>query len=450
VEESGGKIALGQVIEEGRYLVRATTKDGRVYEWIVETTGSKRIWVSSEYYDELKGETLDKLQLISYIPEIHFPREFSVSGHNLYLDLFRKTLTIDGREVKIVNFEENPQSRARKFGIKVETNLKSLRGTEIDFMFYDDGTVDFYINDPYRIHSLNIEPGNILVIDYGRESINFQAEAPIEPKELQKRTPIELGELSIDVEGKEEVGIGNVLIKVFGYDNFKTLQAEIENDEAGLLVKFDDGSDAYSRSPKPVVHVPKGAKKIVAVEIFPSEKTEEDIINKIMKDVDKYENAKKQLEEKMKSGSIDEEKKKELEGEMNNALGKIGEGIAEIRLNEQDEREGISKYLGVPPERLFVKPLGGSGEVDFEIYQDSDKGTLLAIVEVKTTTVQEDLSDTLKDAEKQLRERFMEEKYKNLEHGFAVAIYIEDPKKLLQPGENYDFIIECYKNPYKK
>jgi hypothetical protein len=452
VEESGEKISLGQAIEEGRYLVRATTKDGRVYEWIVETTGSKRIWVSSEYYDELKNEILDRLQLISYIPEIHFPKEFSVSGHNLKLDFARKTLLIDGREVKIVNFEDIGRSKVRGFSIKIETNLKSIRGAEIDFMFYEDRTVELYIgSEVHLIYDLSFEPGNVLTITYlYGESGTRQAVVPLEPKELKLRTPIELGELSVDVEGKDSVRISEALKKVFGYDNFKTLQEEIENDEAGLLVKFDDGSVAYSKSPELDVHVPEGAKKIVAVEIFPAEKTEEDIINKIMKDVDEYENTRKQLEDKMKSGEISKEDENELKGEMNDKLGEIGEGIAEIRLNEQDERERISKYLGVPPERLFVKYLGRPGQVDFEIYQDSDKGTLLAIVEVKTTTVQEDLSDTLKDAEKQLRERFMEEKYKNLEHGFAIVIYIEDPKKLLQPGENYDFIPIYYKNPYKK
>jgi hypothetical protein len=435
VEKAGRKIFLGQSVEEGRYLVRATTKDGRVYEWIVETTGSKRIWVSSEYYDELKGETLDKLQLISYIPEIHFPKEFSVSGHSLYLDLFRKTLTIDGREVKIVNFEENPYFRAHKFSIKVETNLKSIRGAEIVFMFYEDETVELYISsEVHLIYDLSFEPGNVLTITYSHgESGTKQAVVPLEPKELKLRTPIELGELSVDVEGKDSVRISEALKKVFGYDNFKTLQEEIENDEAVLLVKFDDGSVAYSKSPELDVHVPEGAKKIVAVEIFPAEKTEEDIINKIMKDVDEYEKAKEEGNQ----------------GEMNDKLGEIGEGIAEIRLNKQEERERISKYLGVPPERLFIKPLGGSGEVDFEIYQDSDKGTLLAIVEVKTTTVQDNLIKYLRKAKNELIKRFSNE-YKDLEHGFVIVIYTEDPKKLLQPGEKYDFIPIYYNNPYKK
>ncbi|MGB9896145.1 MAG: hypothetical protein ACPLN2_09640, partial [Thermoproteota archaeon] len=60
---------------------------------------------------------------------------------------------------------------------------------------------------------------------------------------------------------------------------------------------------------------------------------------------------------------------------MSGALGKIGEGIAEVELKAR--KEEISKYLGVPPERLFIKKLAGPGQVDFEIHQDSDKGTLL-------------------------------------------------------------------------
>jgi len=303
-------------------------------------------------------------------------------------------------------------------------------------MFYEDRTVELYIgSEVHLIYDLSFEPGNVLTITYlYGESGTRQAVVPLEPKELKLRTPIELGELSIDVEGKDSVRISEALKKVFGYDNFKTLQEEIENDEAGLLVKFDDGSVAYSKSPELDVHVPEGAKKIVAVEIFPAEKTEEDIINKIMKDVEEYEKAKEEGNQ----------------GEMNDKLGEIGEGIAEIRLNEQDERERISKYLGVPPERLFVEHLGGPGQVDFRIYKDSKDGDLLAIVEVKTTTVQEDLTDTLKDAKNELIKRFMEEKYKDLEHGFVIVIYTEDPKKLLQLGENYDFIIEYYENPYYK
>jgi len=329
--EKNGLIYFGQAIEEGRYLVRATAKDGNVYKWIVETKGSNQIRVSSKYQNELKDETLDKLQLISYIPEIHFPREFSVSGHSLYLDLFRKTLTIDGKEVKIVSFEENPYFRAHKFSIKVETNLKSIRGAEIVFMFYEDETVEFYTSSSnvYPICDLSFEPGSVLTITYSLgKSRTEQAVVPLKPKPLQKRTPIELGELSVDVEGKNYVGISEALKKVFGYDNFKMLQEEIENDEAGLLVKFDDGSDAYCRSPKPVVHVPKGAKKIVAVEIFPAEKTGEDIIDdEIREHINQYEIGKERGDQ----------------GKMDYELGEIGEGIAKKDLiSRMKEKESLS------------------------------------------------------------------------------------------------------------
>jgi hypothetical protein len=134
---------------------------------------------------------------------------------------------------------------------------------------------------------------------------------------------------------------------------------------------------------------------------------------------------------------------------MDYELGKIGEVIAEVELNKR--KKEISEHLGVPPERLFIKPLGGSGEVDFEIYQDSEEGTLLAIVEVKASTC-EKIEQLLYEAEDQLRERFMEERYKNLEQGIEIAIFIEDVEKLLQPGENYGFVSPpvYYKNPYKK
>jgi len=442
VEESGGKIALGQAIKGGEYLVRATTKDGRVYEWIVRTKGSDYIRVSSKYYDELRGETLDKLRLISYIPEIHFPKEFSVSGHNLKLDFARKTLTIDGREVKIVNFEDTGQSKVRGFSIKIETNLKSLKGAKIDFMFYEDGTVDLCkgSSEVHSICDLSFEPGNVLTITYPLgKSETGQAVVPLEPKELQKETPIELGELSIDVEGKETVTIGNVLKKVFGYDNFKALQAEVEKGEVGVVLEFDDERTAFCGDPGFNVHVPKGAKKIVAVGIYPVvekvdvEKADEEIIKRVKDHVTQYKIA----------------EKKGDQGRMKDELGKIGEAIAEVELNKR--KKEISEHLGVPPERLFIKSLGKPGQVDFEIYQDSDKGKLLTIVEVKTTTCKR-IEQLFYEAEKQLRERFMEENYKNLEQGIEIAIFIEDVEKLLQPGENYGFVSPpvYYKNPYKK
>jgi len=446
-----GWVYLGQTVEAGRYLVRATAKGGKVYEWIVETKGSKYVWISTKYQDELKDGTIDKLQLISYISEIHFPKEFSVSGHSLYLDLFRKTLTIDGREVKIANFEENPHFEAPKFSIKVETNLKSLGGAEIDFMFYEDRTVDLYPgSDSVRpICDLSFEPGNVLTITYSHgKSRTKQAVVPLEPKSLQKETPIELGDLSVDVEGKDKVGISEALMKVFGYDNFKTLQAEVENDEVGVILKFDNERTAFCRNPDFKVRVPEGAKKIVAVEVsvikeVNVEKVSEEIVNRVRKHVIEYEKAEKEIE----SGKINEERKKELKGKMDYELGKIGEVIAEVELNKRKKQ--ISEYLGVPPERLFIEHLGGPGEVDFRIYKDSKDGDLLAIVEVKASTC-EKIEQLLSSAENQLRERFMEENYKDLEHGFAVAIFVDDVGKLLQPGENYDFIIEYYENPYKK
>jgi len=270
IVKSEGEIHLGQAVKEGEYFVRVITGSGKVYEWIIQTEGTRRIWVPSKYSNELIDETLEKIQLISYIPEIHFPKEFSVSGHNLYLDLFRKTLTIDGREVKIVNFEDTGHSRAHGFSIKVETNLKSIKGSKIVFAFYKDGTVNFYAYEPRPIRNLSIEPGNILVIDH--ESINElkQSIIPLEPKEVKINTLIGLGELSIDVEGKNIVGIVEALEKVFGYDNFKTLQTEVENGEVEIILKFDNAKvTILNKKSDFCTLVPEGARKIVAIEICP-------------------------------------------------------------------------------------------------------------------------------------------------------------------------------------
>ncbi|MGB9760797.1 MAG: hypothetical protein ACPLZG_13285, partial [Thermoproteota archaeon] len=296
--------------------------------------------------------------------------------------------------------------------------------------------------EAHPIQNLEIEPGKILVITYATKDASIPGESiiPLEPKELKVRNPIELGELSVDVEGRESIRISEALKKVFGYDNFKTLQEEVESNEVGLLLRFDDGSTAYCRTPKFSVHVPEGEKKIVSIEIYPVEKTKEDIINRIRKLVDKY----KDIEEQRKNGKISEESAQHAKVDV---VGNIGEEIAKIKLDEQ--KEEIAKYLNVPPERLFIEKLGKSGQVDFEIHQDSDKGTLLAIVEVKTTTVQGSLSEALMRAKNQLTERFSSE-YKDIEHGFAIAIYIEDPEKLLQPGEKYDFLLDYYMNPYYK
>ncbi|MGC8578395.1 MAG: hypothetical protein ACP5M7_10440, partial [Thermoproteota archaeon] len=63
--EKKGEVYLRQVIGEGRYFVRATTEDGKAYEWVVETKGSDYVRVPSRY-SELEGKNLEKLQLISY------------------------------------------------------------------------------------------------------------------------------------------------------------------------------------------------------------------------------------------------------------------------------------------------------------------------------------------------------------------------------------------------
>jgi translation elongation factor EF-1beta len=272
-----------------------------------------------------------------------------------------------------------------------------------------------------------------------------QAVIPLEPKPLLIGVPIELGALSVNVEGKETVTVGNVLKKVFGYDNYKTLQTKIESGEVGVIFKFDNGYDAFCRDSEFNVRVSVGAKSITAVKVYPVikeiniEKVNEAIINEIKDDVDRY----KIAEEQMKSGKISEE---EAKGKMSDTLGDIGEGIAEVELKAR--KEEISKYLGVPPERLFIKKLAGPGQVDFEIHQDSDKGTLLAIVEIKTST-KDTIEQLLSSAEDQLRERFSNN-YKNLEHGFAVAILIGDVEKLIQTGAEYKFKMNYFRNPYKK
>jgi len=272
VQEVEAKIFLGQVVESGRYFVRAEG-DGKIYEWTTEIESTMYIRVPSRYVDELRGKNLEKLQLVSYIPEAHFPKDYSLFGHELKLNLAKNTLQIDGREIKILEVVGSWQSKAHGFGLIVKTNLKSIEGGEVNFAFYEDRDVSLYSAEARAIHNLKIEKGNLLVITYATKN-NMLGESiiPLEPKELKLRTPIELGELSVDVERKNNVKVSEALKKVFGYDNFKTLQEEIENDEAGLLVKFDDGSVAYCRNPRLSVHVPEEAKKIVAVEIQSAKK----------------------------------------------------------------------------------------------------------------------------------------------------------------------------------
>jgi hypothetical protein len=272
VQEVEAKIFLGQAVESGRYFVKAE-ENGKIYEWTTEIESTMYIRVPSRYVDELRGKNLEKLQLVSYIPEVHFPKDYSLFGHKLKLDIVNKNLIIDGREIKILEVAEAGKTKAHGFGLIVKTNLKSIEGGEVNFAFYEDGDVSLYSAEARTIHNLKIEKGNLLVITYATKN-NMLGESiiPLEPKELKLRTPIELGELSVDVEGKNNVKVSEALKKVFGYDNFKTLQEEIENNEAGLLVKFDDGSVAYCRNPRLSVHVPEEAKKIVAVEIQSAKK----------------------------------------------------------------------------------------------------------------------------------------------------------------------------------
>jgi hypothetical protein len=273
VQEVEAKVFLREEVEEGRYFARATTEDGEVCEWITEIGSTRYMRVPSRYADELRGKTLEKLQLFSYIPEVHFPKDYSLFGHSLKLDLATKTLTIDGIKIKI-EVVDAWSSKAHGFGTIVKTSLKSIEGANINLAFYEDGAVSLYGVEAHPIQNLEIEPGKILVITYATKDASIPGESiiPLEPKELKVRTPIELGELSVDVEGKGSIRISEALKKVFGYDNFKTLQEEVESNEVGLLLRFDDGSTAYCRTPKFSVHVPEGAKKIVSVEIRPIKK----------------------------------------------------------------------------------------------------------------------------------------------------------------------------------
>ncbi|MGC9015103.1 MAG: hypothetical protein ACP5KW_12070, partial [Thermoproteota archaeon] len=438
--EKKGEVYLRQVIGEGRYFVRATTEDGKAYEWVVETKGSDYVRVPSRY-SELEGKNLEKLQLISYILEVHFPKEFSTYGHNLNLDFSRKTLLIDGRKVKIDSFEDTGQSRSHGYSIKVETNLKSTKGAKVVFTFYEDGTVDFYTDGTYLIHSLNIEPGNILVVDYGERSISHQSIIPLEPKELKTNTLIELGELSINVEGKKGIKVSEALKKVFGYDNFKELQEKIKSDDFGLILKFDNGRAAFCRSPEFTIHVPEGAKEIVAVKVWSIRPVStEEITKKLAERIkfwaDQYESAMTQQQR-------------------NWYIGKIGEEVTVAKLSEQ--KEEISKYLGIPPEKLVIEQLGDSGVTDVGIFTSEDLNRPVAIVEVKTTTAKPDemqvrLSEAVDDL---LNKRFNSE-YKNVKHGFAVAIYIDEkyinnPEELFKSGtKSYNFVKEYCRNPYYK
>ncbi|MEM2946501.1 MAG: hypothetical protein QXI87_09195 [Thermoproteota archaeon] len=278
-----GHVWLNTKIGAGTYRVRAELEsDGgtTVVMWTIDTDGTNEVMVPKEYREDLAGKKV-KLEICGYVPELHFPKYFSLPSleGDVFLDFVESGLKIGGFRVEESRFGKTVKDSHHGLGLTVETNVKSVeRGRLLWLRFYEDGTVRCLevSGTPPSADPVEIREALLEVKQLGDEQVaslrltlkwsgeNWESIYPIKTLELKvgEKYPIDFS-----IEGDRTTGLQSEVRKVFGFDAVARIQKEMEAKEVMARITFEDGTSSVTKDPELVVRT-GGAKKVIGIEFY--------------------------------------------------------------------------------------------------------------------------------------------------------------------------------------
>ncbi|MBO3810143.1 MAG: hypothetical protein FGF50_11205, partial [Candidatus Brockarchaeota archaeon] len=282
---SGGSIWLTPTVDEGLYRVRAVVEgEPSVKMWTIEVRkegGTNQITVPGWLREELAGKTIKRLEICGYVPELHFPKHFTLRHleEDVFLDFVDEALKIGGFSVEWAGIGETVRDPELGFGLTIETNVKSVeRGKPLILRFYEDGGVRCLVGEQpeVRIDVREIEGASLEVKRLGSEQIAslilyietekgaWESVYPIKTLELK------VGEkypMDFSVKGDRTTGLQSEVRKVFGFDAVKDVQNKMDAGEIRAKIVFDDGA-TVSTSGKELVVKTGEAQKVVEIMFY--------------------------------------------------------------------------------------------------------------------------------------------------------------------------------------
>jgi len=281
---SGGSIWLTGTVDEGLYKVRAEVEGEPVKIWTIEVReegGTNQITVPEGLRDKLTGREIKKLEICGYVPELHFPKHFSLPslGESVFLDFVEETIKVGDFNVKGFKLGETVGSPQHGFGITIETDVKSINGGELTLRFYEDGSVRLVSgknvfevkNALLEVKQLGEEEIASLELIWKESGEEVESVYPIKTLKLEigKEYPMDFS-----VEGKDRTtGLQSEVRKVFGYDDVTKFQKMMEAGEVMARITFEDETSTVTKDPKLVVRTGGEVEKVIKIEFYRPELT---------------------------------------------------------------------------------------------------------------------------------------------------------------------------------
>lgn len=423
----------GNELDPGTYMARISWKyeeggksiEGMVQFPIRKDVRSDEVAIPKDCVNQILtkiGEDkatvyITKAEFFDY--RLFFPKEFSVGGEGISIDLFFNEMKIGDR---IYRYKQDTNIGEKGLYVNAEFEGKNIRGKNLVLTFYQDGRVEIrYGENSYPINKISVDISlELMTIKYeGYDKVIHEAEYSFNLNPLSAQM-----ELSYEIPAEEgRMRLKECLFRLLGYDALKEFESRImdvdEDRGVVLSVYFDNNKVACCGNDKFRVHVPSGANKITKMEIVPL----------------------KELSDPKKCAA-----KVLRDPESTKLKGGLGEAI--VRSEFMDWiLTWISSKTGIPKDKLVVIPRGGDGEPDFEV-KVSDTGKRVAVIEAKYVWDPENVEefkDQLNDAIRQINNRFSDPDW-TAPHG--VIVVIAWPPQDILDDIQYPPKVGDYNNPY--
>ena len=214
-------------------------------------------------------------EIVTYIPEMHFPKKFSLITE-VTLDIIDNKIKAYDESDRMLN--EIPveswslRNSERGAALDVVTGAKDIYGEPIIFTFYEDGRV--YVHKPiaHPISSIKVYKGR-WIIEY-RMGNDINVFTCIVGRDIIVPQRLEIADDVSNVEGHQDIGLKErIFLSGYYVQGLEKVDKNVEFKERLVLIvcfidKYGEYKYAYCFNPRLTVKVPEDATKIAYVEVL--------------------------------------------------------------------------------------------------------------------------------------------------------------------------------------
>ncbi|MBO3833085.1 MAG: hypothetical protein FGF51_06850 [Candidatus Brockarchaeota archaeon] len=433
-------------LSAGTYVARIYWECGEkkgVMEFPVKSRGSKSVGIPEHQVDQVLNEIggdeveilVTKAEFLDY--RLFFPKEFSVGGIEIKLDLFKNEMKIGGKSFK---FELDTDIWGGRIHVHAELEGKDIGGNNLVIFFYDDREVRIRIGgNSYLVKRIELDS----ILDLMRigylddiEDKPKLAEYSFNFKSLNEQTG-KRSYLAPLEKGQKCVGLKRKLFRLLGYNALKELERDIGS-KYGVILEYDNGEMAYCGTDRFGAHVPDGASEIRYIRIVLIDDETSSYLRQVI-EADDLSKVKTQVG---------------IAGERIVILGYRGIDYREMILAEFSKKTGIPLEVFRVRDTVDFQHIGGKRKPDGKIFALKDivvngkvvfkSGDTIAIIEMESTVRGGDLKKLCDDVKNtDLKEHIKLDEYKDVQYGVAIG-FSYDPVRALAGEPDIPPLIEVY------